>query len=264
MWFEKYNACYLEENGGDGSGDSGGQGNGAAPTEAEIKLQAEIDKLVGKNSQLLSEKKKFQAKAAEFDGMDAVELKTLRELGKRLENDQEVKLISEGKLDEVINRRTERVRIDLESKMEAMTTKMAEVTEQRDSFQSRHNNYVVDTNLRKAAEKEGVLPEAIDDVVSRGRLVFNSIEDDGNILSRDKDGELKKGEDGQVVTPTSFVKGLKTTSSYYWPQSKGGNLSGGQFKDMDTAHQSLDQAVKAGDATSYRASRNKMRGKDKA
>jgi hypothetical protein len=262
MWFEKFNACYLEAAGDDGAqgGGSGGEGD-ATPSEKETQMLAELSKLRAKNTELLGEKKKAVAKAAEFDGMDPKELGVLRELGKRLENDQEVKLISEGKLDEVINRRTERFRIDMESKMDTMVESMTKVTQERDSYQQRHNNYVVDVNLRKAAEKEGVLPEAIDDVVMRGRTIFNSIEEDGNILSRDAQGELHKGEDGQVLTPTSFVKDLKSKAAYYWPQSKGGGLNGGQFKDMDTATASLNKSAGSGDATAYRAARAKMKAK---
>jgi phage protein len=93
--------------------DAGNDGGGSDKTYT----QAEVDELVAglknKNGELLGSQKQLKADLANmqeqlkrFDGIDP---EAVHNILKRFSDDEEAKLIAEGKIDEVLNRRTERM-----------------------------------------------------------------------------------------------------------------------------------------------------------
>jgi|GEM_PF-3802691 len=102
-------------------GDGGGSGGNV---ELTPEIQAIIDKQVSnqvaglkaKNSELLGKLKEQGDSLKRFDGIDPESVKGMM---KRFENDEEAKLIADGKIDEVINKRTERLRQDVDKRLKA-------------------------------------------------------------------------------------------------------------------------------------------------
>lgn len=251
------------ENGGEGTGAGGGGGSGIDMDNPAIKeaIQSAVDlstKSIKENlDSIIKEKRDLQRQLKSFEGIDVDKIKDMQS---RFENDEEAKLISEGKIDEVINRRTERMRTDLTTKLDAASETEAKITAERDSFKDMFHQERINNQIRLAAEKSGVLPEAIEDIIKRAAGVF-SLNDDGAIVARDKEGNLILSKDGKsVLGPPEFVETLKESASYYWPGSVGGGAGGsGAGKGSADLNTQMQAAVARGDMKEYRRLRAELK-----
>lgn len=185
-------------------------------------LEEQVSGLKNKNSELIGKEKKLKAEIDElkkkFDGLDP---EVIRDLISKAQNDEEGKLIAEGKIQEVVDRRTERMQADYKKQLEAKEKTLQELQE----FSKKFKNQVLDSALRDAALKAGVLPEAAEDAVLRGRLIY-TVDGLGHPVAM-KDGEPIMGKDGKSPMPlTEWAEDLRETAPHLWPQAKGGNASG--------------------------------------
>ena len=197
------------------------------PQVQEAIRQAVDSQIVGlktKNGELIATQKELKEKLSSFDGIDA---DATRELLKRFENDEDAKLIAEGKVDEVLNKRTERMRAEFENALGESRSETESAVKRSEGLLNR----VRDDHLRQAAIKSGVLPEAVDDVVYLGREFFSLDETAEPIYSHN---DMRYGKDGKTpLPPTEWVDGLRDNKPHWWPKPKGsgaqgdGNGSGG-------------------------------------
>ena len=201
---------------------------GSSGTNSELdSIKAEVERLKSHNNKLLDEKKKIQASLKRFDGIDPENIKNMMQV---LESNEEAKLLADGKLDEVLNKRTEKMRISFEQKLNDIAEESQTTKKENEHLKDQYNDLVINTEIRKQAEKSGVIPAAIDDVISRAGGVF-SLDKDGNIESRNSDGDLvtiKK----KPLTPELFIEKLKENAPHFWPASKGAGATGGTSNGM--------------------------------
>jgi len=220
-------------------------------TEAvKTQIDEATNGLKSKNTELLTEKKNLQDKLAKIP--TAEELKEFETLKKQLDSSADAKLIAEGKMDEVILKRTERSRLDFETKEAAFNTEITTLKESNSQFENKYTSYVIDDSVKKAALASGVLPAALDDVVRRTAGTF-TLEADGTIVARDKDGALITTDGVKTMTPELYIAQLKESAPHFWPASKGGGLGGSDKTDDALAK------TAATDITSYMAQRRKQK-----
>jgi len=212
-----------------------GQGGGAGGETIE-QLQAklaemqtamseqndEIGRLRKHSQKLLDEKKVLKTNLDKFEGID---LESMTKMMEQFENNEEAQLLANGKFDDVMNRRTEKMRLNFENKIEELTNQNTELQNERSGLQNKYNDAVVNNYLRAAAEQANVLPSAIDDVLARAKGTF-SVLDNGDLEARDSDGNLRTVGNKQL-TPELFVDSLKETAPHYWPASQSGGANGG-------------------------------------
>lgn len=229
----------------------------ALKTEVEKAVASHTQELKSKNEELIGEKRKLQDTLKKFEGID---LDSVRALQEKLEKDEELRLLAEGKSDEVFNRRFERIKNDYESKLAQTAKERDEAKEAADKATAQARRTITEINLRREAEKAGVVSSAIDDVIRRGIDLFN-IEEDGTLLQRDKDGKIVT-IDGKNATPATWLEKLREEAPHFWPASsdagRGGN-AGGSGARTNLEEQMLKAASK-GDMKLYREIRDKMRG----
>lgn len=239
----------------------GAEGDNEDPPEIDLEnpaVQAAIRQAVdaatqsvkANNDSLVAEKRDLQKQLKKFDGID---LEKITKLQERFENDEEAQLIADGKMDEVISRRTERMRTDMTTQLDASRGEVERVTGERDGYKKAFENERINNQIRIAAEKAGVLPEAIEDVTNRANGVF-TLDDEGRPIARDGEGNLIMSKDGKsILGPAEFVEGLKEVSPYYWPQSNSGRAAGGKgtggSSDIEARMQA---AINSGDMKLYR------------
>lgn len=157
-------------------------------------------------------------------GMDPDKVRTMMQ---RIEQDEDAKLVAEGKTDEVIKRRTQRLEQDHASKMSALETRLKEQEQAMAQARERESRLVIDGQIRDAASKAGVHATALDDVLARGRSVF-SLDDHGAMVARGQDGNLIMGKDGKSpLAPSAWLEGLRENAPHLWPTPQGGGAGGG-------------------------------------
>lgn len=90
------------------------------PVDVDAQIKAAVDAatagLAAKNAQLLSELKTDREKLKSFDGIDPVKVK---ELMAKFDGDEDSKLIAEGKIEELLNRKYEKRDKDWQAKLNA-------------------------------------------------------------------------------------------------------------------------------------------------
>ena len=138
--------------------------------------------------------------------------------------DEETKLIAEGKLDEVITRRTERLRTDYDTRL---ATEKARA-DKAEAFAAKYSDKVLADSIRAAAIKAGALPEATEDIILRARGTFK-LSDDGEAIATDHDGEVVYGKDGKTpLSPLEWAESLRETATHLWPRAQGAGPTGDQ------------------------------------
>lgn len=208
-------------------GDAGGGGGGETKPDADVqelinKAVAESTKgLKKQNSELTNKLKESSEKLKQFDGVDPDMVKAIL---KRFSDDEEAKLISEGKIDEVLSKRTERFINEFDKKLKAEQ-------EKADSAQKKAEKYsgiVLSNKMTSEALKAGALPEALEDISLRAKGLF-ILNDDGEAVAVDQDGEPLLGKDGKTpLAPLEWVESLKDNAPHLFHRAEG--TGGGGYK----------------------------------
>lgn len=194
-----------------------------------------LDGLVNNNKELLGEKQRLQQ---QFNDLQE-KLKPLGDIDKaadllaKFNNDEELKLFKDGKVDDLVKKRTadmvKRHQADIEDWQKKYTAR-----EQRErKLLERLNSATVDRELTEAAAKAGVHKTAIADVIARGRNIFRLEEsgDELRIVPKDTEGQIIFGKDGKTpLAPDAWLEGLKESAPHFFPGSTGGGSTGGPGK----------------------------------
>lgn len=224
------------------AGEGGDAGSGT-PDIAKLIQEAVTKEVIGlkaKNAELIDKVKSSTEALKAFDGIDAVKT---REMLARFENDAEAKLISEGKMSEVINARTERLRADYDKKLAESEAKSAAAVQRAQAFQGR----VLDDEIRAAAAKVGIHAQAIEDALFRGRAMF-TLGEDGKAVQIGQDGAPVLGKDGKSnFTPAEWLEGMKEAAPHWFPVGSSGGGAGG-----DNGGQGSLRTIKLSDLNSMR------------
>jgi hypothetical protein len=220
-------------------------------------VNAAIEPLKKKNDELINEKKTLSDK---LNGFNDEEIERFRDFQKKMENDEDAKLISEGKIQEVIDKRTERMRESYQQQI-SETSKTADEWKQKyEGATTSLHNTLIDAEVRKAAIEGGVAPTALDDIIVRARREFTYEND--RVVSKDPNtGDVKIGSDGKTpYNPKEFIKELKTSAPHFWPASTGGGLTGG-FGSSEEADVARKSALHSGGMEAFIAAKRKDRDK---
>jgi len=230
-----YRNLFLKYYAPAGEGEQGGAGG----VEITPEIQAIIDQQVAdqvsglknKNNSLIGSEKALKEKLAAFEGIDPV---AVRSILQRFSNDEEAKLISEGKIDEVLTKRTDRMRGDFDTKLKAAN----ERADKAEGISKRYCDRVLGDSIRSAALKAGALPGATDDFIFRSKGMF-TLGEDGEAVAVDKDGNVMLGKDGKSpLSPLEWAESLKEVAPHLWAAAAG--TGAGEHKNGGTG--ALDRA----------------------
>ncbi|EKN6222141.1 hypothetical protein DVQ50_05455 [Yersinia enterocolitica] len=224
----------------------GGEGGGGPAATITPEIQALIDARVNesvtglktKNSELLGKLKEQGENLKRYDGIDPDAVKTILQ---RFSDDEEAKLIAAGKIDEVLDKRTERLRADVDKKLKVANDR----AEKAESFSKKFSDRVLGDAIRSAALKTGALPGAADDIILRAKGVF-TLNDEGEAVAVDKEGSALLGKDGKTpLTPHEWAESLKDVAPHLWPQAEGTNAGGHKLNGGALKRSTMTAAQKA-------------------
>ena len=222
---------------------TGNEGEGVIDTKSPEFLAAvkeaaasDVAGLRQNRDDVLAEKRKLsddmKAMKTRYDGLG--EYDALKTMVDRLQNDEEARLIADGKMSEVLERRTESMRKDSESRVTAATTRITELETESAGLRSTIVTLQVDSSIDQASAKLECAPTAIPDIRRAAREMF-SLNAETNTIEARTDGVVKMGPDGKSpLTPATWLEGQKRTSPHWWGVSKGGGANGGvSVTDVD-------------------------------
>lgn len=235
----KYKRFPLMNQAGEGT-----DGGGAAITpEVQALIDAQVAQQVAglktKNGELIAANKEIRAK---FEGvskqLEGFDIEAVKGLLNKTAQDEDLKLVAEGKTEELVTRRTERLRAEYDKKLQAE----AERANAAEKLSATLRERAVADAVRSAANKAGALPEASDDFVFRSRGLF-SFNDEGDVVALDKDGQVIYGRDGKSpMSPAEWADSIRDTAPHLFPRAVGAGATGNSggkatksFNDMTEA-----------------------------
>ena len=200
--------------------DAGNDGGGSDKTYT----QAEVDELVAglknKNGELLGSQKQLKADLAtmqeqlkRFDGIDP---EAVHNILKRFSDDEEAKLIAEGKIDEVLNRRTERMQGAHQKQVKDLQAQLEAANKRADQFTGR----VLSDAVRAAGLDAGIHKSAVADAIFRAQSAF-VVDENGELAAR----ENALDKQGKPLTLKAWFDDMRDSAPHWFPAPQGGGLS---------------------------------------
>lgn len=211
-------------------------------------LKSALDK---EREEVKKAKKEHQETIDKYKDIDPEKARQAQEELQKL-NDK--KLLDEGKVEELLKARTERMKADYETKIAAFNAKIGGLEKQVSASEGRLSEVLIDNALRTAAVKAKVRPAAVDDVILRGQRIWGL--KNGAPIPMKGDQVLYGKDPNQAMTMDEWIGGLATEAPHLFEPSSGGGTtnqnagnSGGK-----TIHLSREEAK---DPAKYRAARDK-------
>lgn len=210
--FLKFPLCQQAGDGGEG-GTSGGQGQPEKTfTQADLDkaIAEQVAGLKNKNNELISKEKALKAQLARFEGIDPDAVQAIL---KNFADQEEAKLITEGKIDEVLAKRAERMKADYDKTL----SKLQSDLDNKDARLAKFAQRALSASVREVGAKLAIHPSAFDDALLRAQSAFD-INDEGNAIA--KDGVL--GKDGKPLTLLEWFDSMKEIAPHWFPAPTGG------------------------------------------
>lgn len=178
-----------------------------------------------KERDAVKEAKRLQKEIeARYEGIDPDKVKSMMA---KFENDDEAKLIAAGKIDEVVSKRTEKLRIELQKQVDVAKGETKAAADRAGKFSQR----VLDNHIRAAAIKAGLHAHAVEDALFRARILF-SLDEAGEAIQIDSEGKPTLGKDGKTpFTPAEWLESMKENAPHWFPAGGSGGGGGGGSKD---------------------------------
>lgn len=195
--------------------------------EIKAAIQAAVVEAVkglkDKNAELIKDKKELKDELGSLKSkVDGLDLDAIKVLLDKSNQDEESKLIAEGKIEEVIQKRTEKMREEHEKLLKAEK----ERADKAETYANKFRQSVIQGQIVQAAVEMGALSEATADIAFLAQSQF-SLDENGKAVAIDANGEVVIGKDGSnPVTPKEWVEGLRENKPYFWPKANGSGSPG--------------------------------------
>ena len=192
----------------------------ASNPEIQALIEQAVSGLKAKNSELLGKNKELAEIRKQYDGVDPDEYRRLKAF---IDQSEEAKLLAEGKTDEVFNRRTEKLRAELEAKTRIEAEAAQTWQQKADAYKAQVEQLKIDDVVTRAMIKVGALEGADEDARLLARQLFK-LEEDG-IVGRDSKGNLLTGKNG-ALTLDEWVDQLKDKKPHWFGRAQGVGAKG--------------------------------------
>lgn len=191
-----------------------------AVEEAVSGLKKKNAELIGKEKALKAELEAAKNKPSLTDD-EYTEFKTLKE---RLEQDEMLKMLAEGKSAELIERVTKKTRLDAEAKLAAESEARTTAERKAADAQARYEQTLVNVEIAKATASGSVKPgyaDLVSDIAAkRVKLV------DGAVRVVNADGEVETTAGGKPLTVSEYIETMRGTLPDLFVASTGGGAGG--------------------------------------
>lgn len=190
-------------------------------------LKDKVSEFRTNNIELRRKQEIIQSQLDAFKDIDPTKVPAAMEAMRKLEELEEQNLISEGKMDEVLAQRTERMRADYEGKTTALQDALGKATEQSGLYKGQLSDVLIDSRISQAMADVGVMRKgAITDILSRARRDW--VVDEEGKLTPMRDGKVLYGKEATVpITPEEWGAGVYHDAPYLFEANAGGGSGGG-------------------------------------
>ncbi len=198
-----------------------GEGKWVLQVDGDLVPGSELQSFRTKNIELMRERDqvlKPRIKIYEDIGSPD-DFKHLKEISDQLD---EGKLIRSGKLEEAVEKRLEKLKLEHEKELK-------KVAETNDNLTARLSVMTIDQEADREALKRGARPEALRDIRARVRERVK-MQPDGKIVGYKDNGEVDYGKTSNGLTVAEVIEDLSTAddAKHFWLENKGMNTNPGK------------------------------------
>lgn len=189
-------------------------------------------------------RKEAERKAKEKDkAFSGIDVDKAREALKLQQDLEDKKLIEEGDVEGLVEKRVKQVLSERQNEHDALVG-------ERDALKGELHELHIKTAVADAASKIGsVKPNAMGMIVGEFEKMF-SIDDKGKVVAKDENGDVVYGSDG--VTPLTISEKMETfvkSHDYLFVESKGGGSDGDGGKNgVSNSYSQMETTKMSGSA----------------
>lgn len=222
--------------------------NSFLSTKVSEAVERETASLKESKGKILDEKKKLEAQ--------------LKGLATTAEDQADLDALKAGKLQlqDLLDKRVAAANQDWQTRLQGIEGEKSELQKALEGERSRLKQFQLKTLIgQEALKNEFFQPTALDDLLAVAGNDW-SLTDEGELVSRDKSGNIRIGKDGKPLTPGEWIQGLTQTKPHYFKVqagsgSKGSGGQGGQRTMTTKEWQSMLATANAEDQKKMLAAR---------
>lgn len=208
------------------------QADGSYALDADVEDPTDLKK---KNSEFRNNNILLKQQLSELQGkygdLNDEELASLKALKSELENNETMQMIKAGKIDEVLAKKTATMKTQYDTQIKTLSEQLKERDTKLNAKTTRLSQLLIDTQLDDLISKNGQPREGTRDVIKRaGRDKF-TVNDADQLVPITAEGD----EQGNTLTPETFVKGFVKTMPHLFEAGVGGG--GTSTRGTSTARQ---------------------------
>jgi hypothetical protein len=194
-------------------------GKYALEVEGLTENRSKLEEFRATNRALSEKVEELQKQLDGFKGLDPVKYKELQDKMATLE---EKRLLEDGKIDEVIHKRTERMRSEFQEQLQAKDKIIQNLEAERSKVYTERDNYIIDAELRRAVDNPefGFQPKVAD--LLQKQVFSEFAYRDGKVVRVKPDGSLVYGKGGDPGTLMDFLQDVSKERPYLIRPSNGG------------------------------------------
>lgn len=217
----------------------------ALDTDAGSDLKEKLDEFRNNNVALMKEQEKLQAQVKQFEGIDP---EKAREAQAKLHELEEKKMLDDGQIDELVNKRTERMRSDFENKYKALEERNAHLESRTVNTESQLHAKMVESGIANAVSAVGTVRKgAMPDILARAGSVWK-LDDELNLVAMRGDQPMI-GADGKTpLTPEEYATSLLQDAPFFFEGSSGSGAGG---NDTANANNQGGKTIAHGDKAAF-------------
>jgi hypothetical protein len=134
------------------------------------------------------------------------------------------KLIEEGDIDEVVNKRVENALADFNTKLAAKDELIEKLSADIGTRDTELSSIKIYDAIKDSALSKGARKDALQDISNRAKAVWSL--QDGKPTAMDDDGNSIMGAKAEALTIDEWIDGLAKESSYLFESNTGGGAGG--------------------------------------
>ncbi|HHG4904354.1 TPA: hypothetical protein ACPWGP_003394 [Pseudomonas aeruginosa] len=195
--------------------------NSFLSTKISEAVEKETASLKKSKSEILDEKKKLEAQ--------------LKGLATTAEDQADLDALKAGKLQlqDWLDKRVAAANQDWQTRLQGVEGEKSDLQKKVEESDRKLKQFQLKTLIgQEALKNEFFQPTALDDLLLVAANDW-SLTDEGDLVSRDKSGNIRIGKDGKALTPGEWIQSLTQTKPHYFKLqagsgSKGNGSQGGQ------------------------------------
>ena len=205
---------------------------GMVASDELASVKTKIDEFRSNNIDLTAQLKKFEGRKV----LTSEEVEEFERLVEQEQSIKDKKLISSGKIDELLVNRTEKLRSDYDAKIESLNTSLTESKEIGAGHEKRLSHVLVRSEVSKILSDQGISPVkgAMEDIYARAGLIWK-VNKEGVLEAINAKGEPIYGGEAKALTMVEWSAQVVKDAPYLFDPNAGTGGKGSKDKKLTIA-----------------------------